>query len=89
VWRTIKINGELIRVVKEIWLSLPLHYIQSLYASIPRWLRHVIQSKGHATKYYHFMRELTLWALRDVGHFDDTLMARYCTLRQNVQWLNK
>ena len=62
VWRTIKIKlqkrvndiqnrGELIRVVKEIWQSLPLHYIQSLYASIPRRLRHVIQSKGHATKY--------------------------------------
>lgn len=62
VWRTIKIRlqreinniknrGELIEKVKEIWSSLPRHYIQGLYTSIPKRVRQVIRSKGHATKY--------------------------------------
>lgn len=62
VWRTIKIKlqkeindiknrQDLVCKVKEIWASLPTHYIQSLYSSIPKRLRQVIRARGHATKY--------------------------------------
>ena len=62
VWRTIKIHlqsqitdvknkTQLVAKMKEIWISLPRHYIRSLYASIPKRLCQVIRSKGHATKY--------------------------------------
>jgi len=50
VWRTINIRlqgqitdvknrTQLVKKIKEIWISLPHHYIQSLYASIPKRLR--------------------------------------------------
>lgn len=59
VWRTIKIRlqreinniknrGDLIEKVKEIWSSLQRPYIQGSYASIPKRVRQVIRSKGHA-----------------------------------------
>jgi hypothetical protein len=62
MWHTIKIRLQsqitdvknriqLVAKMKEIWTSLPQHYIQSLYASIPKRLCQVIRSKGHATKY--------------------------------------
>jgi len=62
VWRTMKIRlqtrvtyitnrATLISEVKKIWASLTPTYIQSLYASIPKRLRHVIIAKGHITKY--------------------------------------
>ena len=62
IWRTLKIQLEkeihnirsrddLIQTVTRLWTSLSLHYVQSLYQSIPTRLRHVIISKGHITKY--------------------------------------
>jgi hypothetical protein len=62
VWCTIKIRlqsqitdvknrTQLVAKMKEIWTSLPQHYIRSLYATIPKRLSQVIRSKGHATKY--------------------------------------
>jgi hypothetical protein len=54
VWRTLKIclqrqlhtiktKDDLIASVKNIWYNLPLHYIQSLYDSIPRRIRAVMR----------------------------------------------
>ena len=62
VWRTLKIclqrqlhtiktKDDLIASVKNIWYNLPLHYIQSLYDSIPRRTRVVMRGKGQITKY--------------------------------------
>ena len=62
VWCTIKIRlqsqitdvknrTQLVAKMKKIWISLPQHYIRSLYATIPKRLGQVIRSKGHATKY--------------------------------------
>jgi hypothetical protein len=62
VWRTLKIRvqrriseiknaDDLKRVVHEIWTALSLHYIQSLYASIPQRIRSVIRTRGQITKY--------------------------------------
>ena len=62
VWRTIKTKlskrlaeiesrADLIRVVKETWSDLPLHYIRSLYDSLPNRLRHVCRARGQITKY--------------------------------------
>ena len=62
VWKTLKIRvqrrifeiqnaGYFKRVVQEIWTALPLHYIQSLYASIPQRIRSVIRTRGQITKY--------------------------------------
>ena len=50
MWHTIKIRlqsqitdvknrTQLVEKIKEIWISLPHHYIQSLFASIPKRLR--------------------------------------------------
>jgi hypothetical protein len=50
VWRAINIRlqsqitdvknrTQLVEKIKEIWISLPHHYIQSLFASIPKRLR--------------------------------------------------
>ena len=60
VWKTIKIRvqrriseienaNDLKRVVQEIWTALPQHYIQSLYASIPKRIRSVIRARGQIT----------------------------------------
>lgn len=38
-------------VVQETWTSLQLHYIQSLYQSLPKRLRTVLRAKGFITKY--------------------------------------
>jgi isocitrate dehydrogenase kinase/phosphatase len=38
-------------VVAEIWTSLQLHYIRSLYDSLPRRLRVVLRARGNITKY--------------------------------------
>ena len=62
VWKTIKIRvqrriseieyaDDLKRVVQEIWTALPQHYIQSLYASMPKRIRSVIRARGQITKY--------------------------------------
>jgi hypothetical protein len=62
MWHTIKIRlqsqitdvknrTQLVAKMKKIWISLPQHYIRSLYATIPKRLGQVIRSKGHATKY--------------------------------------
>jgi hypothetical protein len=61
VWRTIKIRLQsqiidvknrtpLVAKMKEIWTSLPQHYIRSLYASIPKRLCQVIRSKRSRNK---------------------------------------
>jgi hypothetical protein len=47
----IKIKADLERVVTEVWTSLPLHYIQSLYQSLPKRIKAVIKAKGNITKY--------------------------------------
>ncbi|CAC5397113.1 unnamed protein product [Mytilus coruscus] len=44
-------KDELYRKVFQIWQSIPLNYIRSLYNSIPRRILHVIKLKGHLTKY--------------------------------------
>ncbi|CAC5378507.1 unnamed protein product [Mytilus coruscus] len=44
-------KDELYREVFQIWQSIPLNYIRSLYNSIPRRILHVIRLKGHLTKY--------------------------------------
>lgn len=62
VWRVLKIRikrrlhdiknkADLERIVHEIWSSLPLHYIRSLYQSLPKRIRAVLKAKGHITKY--------------------------------------
>lgn len=62
VWKTLKTriqrrtseikNAEdLKRITLETWTALPLHYIRSLYDSIPRRIRSVIRTKGQITKY--------------------------------------
>jgi hypothetical protein len=40
----IKTKADLGRVVTEVWTSLPLHYIQSLYQSLPKRIKAVIRS---------------------------------------------
>ena len=42
---------DLERVVRDIWSCLPLHYIQSLYNSLPRRVCCVLRTRGHITKY--------------------------------------
>ena len=49
--REIKNANDLRRVVLDIWTDLGLHYIQSLYDSIPRRSRCVLRSRGQITKY--------------------------------------
>jgi hypothetical protein len=49
--REIKNADDLRRVVLDIWTGLGLHYIQSLYDSIPRRIRCVLRSRGQITKY--------------------------------------
>jgi transposase len=62
VWRTLKIHlkrrvndiktkQDLKDAVQDIWYKLPLHYIQSLFQSIPTRLRAVMWGKGQITKY--------------------------------------
>ena len=62
VWKVIKTkiqrriddirNAEDLKtVVAEIWTSLQLHYIRSLYDSLPRRLRVVLRARGNITKY--------------------------------------
>jgi hypothetical protein len=40
------------RIVSDIWSSLPLHYVRSLYASLSRWIRCALRSRGHISKYW-------------------------------------
>jgi RNase P/RNase MRP subunit p30 len=65
VWKVIKTkvqrriddirNAEDLKtVVAEIWTSLQLHYIRSLYDSLPRRLRVVLRARGNITKYKQF-----------------------------------
>ena len=49
--REIKNADDLRRVVLDIWTGLGLHYIRSLYDSIPRRIRCVLRSRGQITKY--------------------------------------
>ena len=49
--REIKNANDLRRVVLDIWTDLGLHYIRSLYDSIPRRIRCVLRSRGQITKY--------------------------------------
>jgi hypothetical protein len=49
--REIKNADDLRRVVLDIWTGLGLHYIRSLYDSIPRRVRCVLRSRGQKTKY--------------------------------------
>ena len=62
VWKVLKIQvqrrvneirnaQDLKRIVSDIWSSLPLHYVRSLYASLPRRIRCVLRSRGHISKY--------------------------------------
>ena len=62
VWKVIKTkiqrriddirNAEDLKtVVAEIWTPLQLHYIRSLYDSLPRRLRVVLRARGNITKY--------------------------------------
>ena len=62
VWKVVKAQvqrrvneifnaADLERVVFDVWSRLPLHYIRSLYASLPRRIRAVLRSRGHITKY--------------------------------------
>ena len=46
VWRVLKIQktkADLEQVVNEVWTSLPLHYIQSLYQNLPKRIKAVIK----------------------------------------------
>ena len=63
VWRTLKIQlkrrvndiktkQDLKDAVQDIWYKLPLHYIQSLFQSIPTRLRAVMRGRGQITKYW-------------------------------------
>jgi hypothetical protein len=45
----IKTKADLERVVTEVWTSLPLHYIQSLYHSLLKRIKDVIKAKGNIT----------------------------------------
>jgi len=47
----IKNNKDLMRIVIEIWADLPLHFMRSLYHSIPRRIRDVLIAKCHISKY--------------------------------------
>jgi transposase len=49
--REIKNTDDLRRVVLDIWTGLGLHYIRSLYDSIPRRIRCILRSRGQKTKY--------------------------------------
>ena len=62
VWKVLKIQvqkrlgeiknaNDLRRVVLDIWTDLGLHYIRSIYESIPRRIRCVLRSRGQITKY--------------------------------------
>ena len=42
---------DLKRIVSDIWSSLPLHYVRSLYARIPQKIRYVLHSRSHISKY--------------------------------------
>jgi hypothetical protein len=59
--REIKSADDLRRVVLDTWTGLGLHYILSLYDSIPRRIRCVLRSRGQITKYHSFkVRKLLL-----------------------------
>ena len=49
--REIKNADDLRRVVLDSWTGLGLHYIRSLYDSIPRWIMCDLRSRGQITKY--------------------------------------
>jgi hypothetical protein len=49
--REIKNADDLRRVVLDIWTGLGLHYIQSLFDSIPLRIRCILRSRGQITKY--------------------------------------
>ena len=62
VWRALKIQlkrrvndiktkQDLKDAVQDIWYKLPLHYIKSLFQSIPTRLSAVMRGKGQITKY--------------------------------------
>ena len=62
MWHTIKIRlqsqitdvknrTQHVAKMKEMWTSLPQHYVRSEYASIPKRLCRVIRSYDYATKY--------------------------------------
>jgi hypothetical protein len=43
---------DLKRIVSDIWSSLPLHYVRSLYVSLPRRIWCVLRSRRHISKYW-------------------------------------
>lgn len=47
----IKTKSNLERLVTEIWASLLLRYIKSLFQSLPKRIRAEIKAKGYITKY--------------------------------------
>jgi transposase len=62
IWKVIKVRvrrrickienaSDLRTVVAEIWSSLQAHYVRSLYNSIPRRIRAVLETRGNITKY--------------------------------------
>ena len=50
---TNRINNaaDLEREIRRIWTTIPIHYIQNLYKSLPQTIIKIIRSKGYATKY--------------------------------------
>ena len=66
VWKVLKIQvqrrvneirnaQDMKRIVSDIWSSLPLHYVRSLYASLPRRIRCVLRSRGHISNTEEFL----------------------------------
>jgi hypothetical protein len=56
-WRVNEILNaqDLKRILSDIWSSLPLHYVRSMYASLPRNIRYVLRSRGHISKYWRIL----------------------------------
>lgn len=48
---TIPSNNELETVIRQVWLNIPVNYIQSLNISFHKWIQRVSKSKGYITKY--------------------------------------
>ena len=44
-------KNDLLLEIQSVWRNIELDYIRNLYQSIPDRLNHVIEMKGHLTKY--------------------------------------
>jgi hypothetical protein len=68
----IKTKHDLKDAAQDIWYKLPLHYIQSIFQSIPTRLRAVMRGKGHITKYCKMRYVPFSFTLQYPGQLVDT-----------------